>query len=442
MFHRTIQTSSAMRSWPRSSPEKGLDPRRRGMTAFAAVVRAISCFGLLPCLPVHAAQYQIEAGDVLEFSVASLPGLRQRSAVDINGDVNFPLLQDIKAAGLPLAELRTRVRELISAKPFRQRSADGRETLLTIDPDEITIGIVEYRPIYVTGDVGHPGEQQFRPGITVQQAMVQSGGSDLTGTRMGAVALQVADLRGEYLALWTELLGKRSVIERLQAELDERATLSPAVVDSAPVESATQSSISRREADQLAVRMRDFNNEKKFLAQSIVQSDQFIASLKEQQANDKQSAELDLQDFDRNNALFAKGAVPITRVMDARRALLLSSTRELQTAVQLSDSQIRKEALVRSAQKLGDQRRARLLEDLQTASLSAIELQAKLSAVQQKMAVFGKAGDPGGREGAVAVEIHRRGEPSVDASLDTELQPGDVVKVSVKSELLISSAVP
>lgn len=416
--------------------------RLRHRTAPAAIAGALIYFGVVSGPPALAAQYRIEEGDVLEFSVASLPGLHQRSAVDINGDVNFPLLQDIKAAGLPLAELRTRVRELISAKPFRQRNGDGRETLLTIDPDEITISIVEYRPIYVTGDVGRPGEQQFRPGITAQQAVVQSGGADPTQMRQGTVSLQLADLRGDFLSLWTELLGKRSLIDRLNAELNGQTTLTSAVLGSAPIAASTQVEISQREADQLAARTQDFSNEKNFLSHSIAQSDEFIASLKVQEENDKQSADLDTQDFDRINALYAKGAVPVTRVMDARRALLLSSTRQLQTTVQLSDSQIRKEALVRSAQKLGDQRRAQLLQDLQAADLSTLELKAKLAAVQQKMAVFGKAGERSDGKGATDIEIHRKGMPTIKASEETELQPGDIVEVSIKTDLLVSAVVP
>jgi polysaccharide export outer membrane protein len=417
--------------------------RVRAQGGKGRVLRAASaCFAFLLALgpfAASAAQYKIQAGDVLEFSVASLPILKQRAAVDINGDVNFPLLQDIHAVGLPLAELRTRVRELISAKPFRQRGSEGRETLLTIDPDEITISIVEYRPIYITGDVGRPGEQPFRPGITVRQAIALGGGYDSAQLRLGSPNLQLADLRGDYQTLSASILGNRSLISRLEAELNDRATIEQALMPSLPVDAGMQRSIMQREGDELAARVKDYQNEKVFLARSIDAADKFLSVLSLQQENEKQGAELDAQDFDRVNALFAKGSVPITRVMDARRAMLLSSTRQLQTSVQVSENQIRREDLIRSVAKLDDQRRADLLLQLQTASLANLELQAKLRAVTVKLALLGKAGDSAGPE--PQVEVYRSGQAAVTAADDTELQPGDVVKVKARDELLAATAV-
>ena len=416
------------------------DGRRPSRSAPLALVGLAALLVLTAPFAATAAPYKIEAGDVLEFSVASLPTLKQRTAVDINGDVNFPLLQDIHAAGLPLAELRTRVRELISAKPFRQRGSEGRETLLTIDPDEITISIVEYRPIYITGDVGRPGEQPFRPGITIRQAVALGGGYDPAQTKLGNPALQLVDLRGEFQTLSAALLGNRASITRLDAELEDHDNFILAALPGSPINAATQQAVQQREADELATRLRDYKAEKTFIAQSIGQADKFLSVLDAQQGNEKAGADLDAQDFDRVNTLFAKGAVPITRVMDARRAMLLSSTRQLQTTVQVSENQIRREGLVRSLDKLDDQRRAGLLQELQTASLASLDLQARLRAVTQKLALLGRSpsADP---DAAPTVEIYRAGQPALAVTDDTELQPGDVVKVKVKDQLLDTVAV-
>jgi polysaccharide export outer membrane protein len=210
------------------------------------------------------------------------------------------------------------------------------------------------------------------------------------------------------------------------------------VIPALPVDAGTQRSIVQREGDELAAQVKDYQNQKVFLARSIDAADKFLSVLSLQQANEKQGAELDAQDFDRLNALFAKGSVPITRVMDARRAMLLSSTRQLQTTVQVSESQIRREDLVRSVEKLDDQRRADLLQQLQTASLANLELQARLRAVTVKLALLGKAGDSAGPE--PQVEVYRSGQAAMTATDDTELQPGDVVKVKARDELLAASA--
>ncbi len=389
--------------------------------------------------PAGAEPYRIEVGDVLEFSVASLPNLKQRTSVDINGEVNFPLLQDIHAADIPLAELRTKVRELISAKPFRQRAADGHETLLTIDPDEISISIAEYRPIYVTGDVGRPGEQMFRPGITVRQAVALSGGYDPAQMRLGNPAFQLADLRGENQTLSAQLMGNRATIARLQAELDNQADFQQALVDGAPVKNETQRAYIQRERDELGSRARDYTDEKAFLARSITDADQFLGVLSEQQSNEKQGVDLDMQDFNRVNELYGKGAVPITRVIDARRSLLLSSTRQLQTSVQVSESKARKENLIHDKDKLDDQRRAKLLEELQTASVASLDLEARSRAVSQKLAVLGKSGGGSLDDIPPSVKIFRQDSATVMATDDTVLEPGDVLKVKLSSSPEVSA---
>lgn len=389
-----------------------------------------------------AATYDIQGGDVLEFSVASLPNLKQRVAVDINGDVNFPLLRDIHAAGVTLGELRTKVREFISAKPIRERGSDGREVLLTIDPDEISISIVEYRPIYITGDVGRPGEQPFRPGITVRQAIALGGGSDAGQLNAGAKALQVVDLRSEYQTAWVDLVAKRTLSARLTAELDNRSTFAEDASARAPIDPSIQHVISGREADELSARVKDYNNEKDFIARSVTEAEKFQSVLVDQQSNEKQGADLDAQDFDRVNALFSKGAVPITRVIDARRSMLLSSTRQLQTTVQTAENQIRKDALVRSMDKLTDQRRADLVQQLQAAGISTLELQERLASISRKLAILGKS-DGADRDVPPDITVFRQGSTVADVTDDTELRPGDVVKVKMRSDdTTLQSALP
>ena len=270
--------------------------------------------------------------------------------------------------------------------------------------------------------------------------MALGGGYDAAASKLGPVGFQLADLRTEYQTLWTSLIAERATIARVQAELDTRTSIDQALARNAPVDPAVQQSIAQREGERLHSQVADYQNEKAFLAKSVDETDKFLTVLKDQQANEKQGADLDSQDFDRVNDLYSKGAAPITRVIDARRALLLSSTRQLQTSVQVAETQIRRENLVHSSDKLDNQRRAQLFGELQDASLKVLEVQAKLRAVDQKLVLMGKGGETSD-ETPPEVQILRRNEPSVIASDDTELQPGDVVKVKIKRDDLMSSAI-
>ena len=144
------------------------------------------------------AEYRLHVGDVIEISVARIPELKQRVPVQLDGTISFPLLGAIAVAGLPPAEVQAKVQAMLAAKVFRQRTSDGRENSVAIEPDEVTATVVEYRPIYVNGDVTKPGEQVYRPLMTVRQAVALSGGYEVMRLRMINPILETADLRGEY----------------------------------------------------------------------------------------------------------------------------------------------------------------------------------------------------------------------------------------------------
>src|SRR5262245_50209748 len=57
------------------------------------------------------AQYRLDSGDVVEVSVFGVQDFKRRSAINVDGDISLPLLGDIRASGLTLAELRTKLRE-------------------------------------------------------------------------------------------------------------------------------------------------------------------------------------------------------------------------------------------------------------------------------------------------------------------------------------------
>ena len=76
---------------------------------------------------------------------------------------------------------------------------------MVIDPEEITVDIAEYRPVYVSGDVSKPGELGYRVGMTVRQVVALAGGYDLLRFRADRdPTMELADLRGDYETLWTE----------------------------------------------------------------------------------------------------------------------------------------------------------------------------------------------------------------------------------------------
>jgi hypothetical protein len=128
-------------------------------------------FLVQPCL-TGIDEYRLASGDVVEISVIGPPDLAHRAAVDADGRVSLPLLARLNAAGLTLSQLQSSIRELLPTKVFRRRTDDGREYPVLLTADEVTLSVAEYRPVYVNGDVAKPGQQTFRAGLTVRQALV------------------------------------------------------------------------------------------------------------------------------------------------------------------------------------------------------------------------------------------------------------------------------
>jgi polysaccharide biosynthesis/export protein len=115
------------------------------------------------------AEYKLQAGDTLEVSISGIPDGRQRAPIGVDGEIALPLVGQVKVAGLSLSEAREKITQDLSNNVYRQTSPDGREISKLILPADIVVTAVEYRPIYVSGDVAKPGEFPFRPGMTADR---------------------------------------------------------------------------------------------------------------------------------------------------------------------------------------------------------------------------------------------------------------------------------
>lgn len=113
--------------------------------------------------PAGSADFIIEANDVLEIFVWKEPDLSRKVLVRPDGFISFPLVQDLKAAGLTPARLK------------EQLEAKLQEFLTAPNVTVIVDQIMHYR-IYVTGKVQSPSSFILEKPITVLQAISLAGG--------------------------------------------------------------------------------------------------------------------------------------------------------------------------------------------------------------------------------------------------------------------------
>jgi polysaccharide export outer membrane protein len=107
--------------------------------------------------------YVIGPGDTLEISVWKEEALRRSVTVLPDGNISFPLIGDVIAAGKTIAELR--------------KELEGR--LLRYVPDldlSVVVEGVNSMLIYVIGRVHNPGRFVLNTNVNVLQALAMAGG--------------------------------------------------------------------------------------------------------------------------------------------------------------------------------------------------------------------------------------------------------------------------
>lgn len=107
--------------------------------------------------------YRIDAGDRVSVLVYQEPDLSINGVrVKADGTIAFPLLGDMRVAGLTSQQLQ----DLVTA-----RLSDGY-----LKKPNITVSIDSYRLYYIKGEVGRPGGYSFVDGLTVAKAVALAGG--------------------------------------------------------------------------------------------------------------------------------------------------------------------------------------------------------------------------------------------------------------------------
>jgi polysaccharide export outer membrane protein len=385
------------------------------------------------------AEYLLAPGDVLEISALGVPELKQTTTIDVDGQAYFPVLGQMKAAGMSLSELRNKVRELVPSKVFRRRTQEGRDYPAIVSADEVNVDVAQYRPIYLDGDVAKPGAQAYRPGLTVRQAIALAGGYDVMRFRGRDPFLESADFRAEYYTLWTEFAKEEARIARLKSqltgdtELDERGRVET------PILPSVSSGISELEARQLKAEIADHEDERAHLRNAIDQEDHRIAILSQTEAKEKEGAEAEARDLDLVKQNFARGMVPANRMSEMRRMSLLSSTQALQTTALLATVERQQGELKRKLQATDGRWQIDLTRELQEAQVRLETIRVRIQSVGEKLEYAGLVRSQlvRGRGGSPDVHLFRdqnQTRQSLNVSEDTELLPGDVVEIALRME--------
>lgn len=131
------------------------------------VLALVGCGGpgahLPPIPPPASTAYHLGPGDQVRVITSGDDQMSGEFRVNDSGSIALPLLGSVHAAGLTTAGLEREVAAaLVKAQLMRTPS--------------VSVEVTAYRPIYVLGEVNHPGQFPYQPGMTVVTAVAVAGG--------------------------------------------------------------------------------------------------------------------------------------------------------------------------------------------------------------------------------------------------------------------------
>lgn len=116
--------------------------------------------------------YILGIGDTLRITVFGQENLSGEFAVEPNGMISYPLIKDVAAAGT-------------TARELEQIITDELKPDYVLDP-RVSVEVLNYRDMYILGEVQQPGKYEYVPNMTVLQAVAIAGGYTYRANEDGA----------------------------------------------------------------------------------------------------------------------------------------------------------------------------------------------------------------------------------------------------------------
>jgi protein involved in polysaccharide export with SLBB domain len=111
----------------------------------------------------------IQPGDRINMIVFGETNLTNIYIVSPSGVLSLPLIGAVRAAGRTRAEI--------------EREITNRYSKGYLQEPKVTISVVEFRPFYIMGEAGHPGQYPYYSGLNVLTAISTAGGLTYRASR-------------------------------------------------------------------------------------------------------------------------------------------------------------------------------------------------------------------------------------------------------------------
>lgn len=387
------------------------------------------CVTLAALLPAVAnAGMPVERGDVLRITIAEAPSLsREEAKVGADGAVMLPVIGAVPVAGSDLDSIRGAV----------EAAVIGRDLVRT---PTVLVEVVRYRPIYIGGTVATQGAVQFEPGMTVRHAIILAGGVDRKRDQDQVTTPELLKLKADWRGNAYELFTVNTAIARLQAQLARGAPPRFDAVEAPFVDPADKTDIVAIDGAIFDSQMTQQFKQQAHFKDLLTLFDLEIETLTHQAGLQDNERTLQNDQVDKAKVLYEKGLMPLPRLQDLQRESSRLTRELLESQAYAARARQGKETQ-RFAEEIADSEwEVKVRDELRESILRRKQLEASTEVLAASLLEAGIAlsDDASLANVEPEVTIHRDGTndaSATEATLSTELQPGDVLEVSIRKNV-------
>jgi polysaccharide export outer membrane protein len=255
---------------------------------------------------------------------------------------------------------------------------------------------------------------------------------------MNNPVLETADLRAEYESLWMRFAAQQGYVQKLRSKLENDNAHIADSETKTPVREETAQRIDHLVNQDLSLRNAAYQKQRSLHVEAIENEERRIEVLSKSVKRERDGAKNDAQQLERLHDAERRGIISPARMADLRRSALGSETRSLRSEASLIEAERSRDDLKLKLQQLDSNRNIDLAGQLQAATLAMETTRIKLQSASEKLAYSGiiRSQLASGEFSTPEIKVIRGSgvlRQTGTAREDDELQPGDVVEISLRS---------
>lgn len=389
-----------------------------GRAAVAGLTGLVLAFVLASASPALG-EILIERGDTVSVTIAEAPKLSGERKVDGEGRITLPQLGGVPVAGIGLEAARQRLEQALVDRDI-------------LKVPTVVVEIAKYRPFYIGGKVARPGAIDYEPGLTVRHAIILAGGVG-KAQEDTASAANIPDLRAKWQTSSYQLLQVNSRIARLQAELTRNEADKPGVARGAIAPSDAEALLSLDESI-LKDRLDGWTGDQMRLKDEIALFDLEIDVLGQQADLQENQQKIAKDQVEAARALVEKGLMPLPRLQELQHMQSQAQLDILENRAFSARARQSRTSAQYELESADIKWRIDIRQQLRDAMVDRARIKAELEAISTQILDAGASlSDADALQLQTVIVIYRTvngREESIEAQMNTEVQPGDIVDVS------------